>query len=155
MEVMVSGFAMSFRQAAQVKDAVGEPVLAQVLPDVLDGVELWGARRQEDHGDVPRDREGSYETVRGDPGRGAEGARFERVMATGRAFRRASSRRASPTSRSGAFRPRSSRGRRIQRAARVASRTGESLGCDRMALAGPGKPASAFAAMRMAKERRA
>ena len=38
--------------------AVGEPVLAEVLPDILDRVQLWGARRQQDHGDVFRNREG-------------------------------------------------------------------------------------------------
>lgn len=31
-----------------VKDAVGEPVLSEVLPDVFDWVELGGARGQED-----------------------------------------------------------------------------------------------------------
>ena len=34
--------------------AVREPVLAQVLPDVLDRIELGGARGQEDEGDVLR-----------------------------------------------------------------------------------------------------
>ena len=37
-----------------VEDAVGEPVGAQVLPDVLDRVEFGGARGQQDQGDVLR-----------------------------------------------------------------------------------------------------
>jgi len=40
-----------------VEDAVGQPGLAQVLPDVLDRVELRGALGQQDHGDVLRDFE--------------------------------------------------------------------------------------------------
>lgn len=39
------------------EDAVGQPVVAQELPDVLDWVEFWGARRQRQKGDVGRDRE--------------------------------------------------------------------------------------------------
>src|SRR5215207_5763926 len=66
MAIMVSGWAISFCQASQaasmmsfvsLEEAVVEPVGAKVLPDILDGVELRGARRQEDHGDVARDRE--------------------------------------------------------------------------------------------------
>ena len=41
------------------EDAVGEPVRAQVLPDILDRVQFRGAGGQEDHRDVLRDREGS------------------------------------------------------------------------------------------------
>lgn len=36
-----------------VEDAIGEPVLPEVLPDVLDWVELWGPRGQEDQRHVP------------------------------------------------------------------------------------------------------
>ena len=36
------------------EDAVGEPVVAHELPDVLDWVELGGFRRQRDNGDVVR-----------------------------------------------------------------------------------------------------
>src|SRR5918997_7032550 len=41
-----------------VEDAGGEPVLAQVRPDVLDRVHLRGAPRQPDQGDGVRNREG-------------------------------------------------------------------------------------------------
>jgi hypothetical protein len=34
------------------EDPVGEPVVAQELPDVLDGVQLWALRRQWQDGDV-------------------------------------------------------------------------------------------------------
>jgi len=34
------------------EDAIGEPVGAQILPDVLDRVQLWRARRQEDRRDI-------------------------------------------------------------------------------------------------------
>ena len=34
------------------EDAVGEPVVAHVLPDVLDRIELRAFRRQGDNGDV-------------------------------------------------------------------------------------------------------
>ena len=40
------------------EDAVGEPGLAQVLPDVLDRVQLRGAGRKQDQGDVSCDCEG-------------------------------------------------------------------------------------------------
>src|SRR5258705_5034642 len=36
------------------EDAVGEPVVAHELPDVLDRVELWALRRQHNDGDVGR-----------------------------------------------------------------------------------------------------
>src|SRR5665811_1230115 len=36
------------------EDTVGEPVVAHVLPDVLNRVELWGFWRQGDNGDVGR-----------------------------------------------------------------------------------------------------
>ena len=39
------------------EDAVGEPVVAEVLPDVLDGVEFRGARRQGQECQVGRDVE--------------------------------------------------------------------------------------------------
>ena len=39
------------------EDAVGEPILAQVLPDVLDRVQLGRARGQQDDGEVFRDLE--------------------------------------------------------------------------------------------------
>lgn len=39
------------------EDAVGEPVLAQVLPDVLDRVQFRCSGRQEDQRDVPGDAE--------------------------------------------------------------------------------------------------
>jgi hypothetical protein len=53
IEVMVLGICKRLIQASQaasmcVEDAVGEPVRSEVLPDVLDRVELRGARRQED-----------------------------------------------------------------------------------------------------------
>ena len=37
------------------EDDVGEPVLAEVLPDVLDRIEFRRARRQRDEGDVVGD----------------------------------------------------------------------------------------------------
>ena len=40
-----------------VEDAVGEAVLSEVLPDVLDGVQFWRAGRQEDQRHVFRDDE--------------------------------------------------------------------------------------------------
>ena len=40
-----------------VEDSVGEPVLSEVLPDVLDGVQFWRTRRQEDQRHVFRDGE--------------------------------------------------------------------------------------------------
>src|SRR5262249_9687744 len=36
------------------EDAVGEPVVAHELPDVLDRVELWALRRQQNAGDIGR-----------------------------------------------------------------------------------------------------
>jgi hypothetical protein len=43
---------------------VGEPVVAHVLPDVLNRVEFWGFRRQGDNGDVGRhDEKGSEWTA--------------------------------------------------------------------------------------------
>src|SRR5262249_23715537 len=36
------------------EDAVGEPVVAHELPDVLDRVELWALRRQQNDGDIGR-----------------------------------------------------------------------------------------------------
>src|SRR4051794_14467805 len=42
-----------------VEDAVREPSLAQILPDVFDGVQLRGARWQQDDGDVLWDVEGA------------------------------------------------------------------------------------------------
>ena len=36
------------------KDAVREPVVAHILPDVLDGIELGAFGRQRDDGDVGR-----------------------------------------------------------------------------------------------------
>src|SRR5258705_11448891 len=39
------------------EDAVGEPVVAHELPDVLDRVELWALRRQQNDGDVGRHEE--------------------------------------------------------------------------------------------------
>ena len=36
------------------EDAVGEPVVAHKLPDVLDRVELWALRRQHNDGDIGR-----------------------------------------------------------------------------------------------------
>src|SRR6201993_5628590 len=39
------------------EDAVGEPVVAHELPDVLDWVELWALRRQQNDGDVGRHEE--------------------------------------------------------------------------------------------------
>src|SRR3954451_556401 len=63
IEVMVEGSARRLRQSVAgrfddrfvgFEHAVGEPVLAQVLPDVLDRIELGGARGQEDEGDVFR-----------------------------------------------------------------------------------------------------
>ena len=45
------------------EDDVGEPVVAQVLPDVLDRIEFWRARRQRDEGDVV----GELQLVRGVP----------------------------------------------------------------------------------------
>jgi hypothetical protein len=43
------------------EDAVGEPVVAHKLPDVLDGVELGAFRRQGDNGDVGRHDEARRE----------------------------------------------------------------------------------------------
>src|SRR5262249_32261022 len=39
------------------EDAVGEPVVAHELPDVLDRVELWALRRQQNDGDIGRHEE--------------------------------------------------------------------------------------------------
>jgi len=39
------------------EDAVGEPVVAHELPDVLDRVELWAFRRQQNDGDIGRHEE--------------------------------------------------------------------------------------------------
>ena len=39
------------------EDAVREPILAEVLPDVLDRVQLGGARGQQDDGEVFRNLE--------------------------------------------------------------------------------------------------
>src|SRR5258707_14878567 len=39
------------------EDAVGEPVVAHELPDVLDRVELWALRRQQNDGDIGRNEE--------------------------------------------------------------------------------------------------
>src|SRR5438309_5438187 len=42
------------------EDAVGEPVVAHELPDVLDRVELWAFRRQQNDGDIGRARGGAW-----------------------------------------------------------------------------------------------
>ena len=39
------------------EDAVGEPIVAHELPDVLDRVELWALRRQQNDGDIGRHEE--------------------------------------------------------------------------------------------------
>src|SRR3989475_13142438 len=39
------------------EDAVGEPVVAHELPDVLDRVELWALRRHQNDGDIGRHEE--------------------------------------------------------------------------------------------------
>src|SRR5262249_21508731 len=47
VEEMVVGF----------EDGVGEPVVSHELPDVLDRVELWALRRQQNDGDIGRHEE--------------------------------------------------------------------------------------------------
>ena len=41
-------------RVAGVEDAIGEVVLAQMLPDVFDRIELWGIRRERRQADVVR-----------------------------------------------------------------------------------------------------
>ena len=47
------------------EDAIGEPVVAHKLPDVLDWVELGGFRRQGDDGDVGRHGEAHRHVLAG------------------------------------------------------------------------------------------
>ena len=44
----------SDRRDLRFEDAVGEPVIAHELPDVLDRVEFGAFRRQGDNGDIGR-----------------------------------------------------------------------------------------------------
>jgi hypothetical protein len=53
MDVILAGSAISLRQASHAASMIAsEPVLAQILPNVLDRVQLGRAGRQEDRGDV-------------------------------------------------------------------------------------------------------
>jgi hypothetical protein len=58
VDALVPGFvAMVDDVLAGSEHAVGEPVVAHELPDVLGGVEFGGFRRQEDDRDIGRDGE--------------------------------------------------------------------------------------------------
>src|SRR5207245_6707163 len=56
------------------EDAVGEPVVAHELPDVLDRVELWAFRRQQNDGDIGRHEEARGQVPAGLVDQGVGGA---------------------------------------------------------------------------------